>query len=234
VLYWVNVTYTVYRGASHEVRVYRGWNSGAGTPTGPTEVSRYDAASGGNVVNQVLRSFNGLGQLTAEYQSHAGAVNTSTIPAVQYAYTELAGGANNSRLTSITYPSGYVLTFNYNAGLDSSISRLSSISDSGGTLESYLYLGLGTVVERDHPQSGVNLTYVKQGSDPNANMDGGDQYTGLDRFGRVIDQNWTTRTPLPRPTASSTATTATPTRCGATTWSTRPSASCTPTTASTS
>jgi RHS repeat-associated protein len=46
------------------------------------------------------------------------------------------------------------------------------------------------VVERDHPQTGVNLTYIKQGSDPNANMDGGDQYTGLDRFGRVIDQNW--------------------------------------------
>src|SRR6185437_10000773 len=26
--------------------------------------------------------------------------------------------------------------------------------------------------------------------DPNANGDGGDQYTGLDRFGRVIDQFW--------------------------------------------
>jgi YD repeat-containing protein len=153
-------------------------------------VTSYDAASGGNVVNQVEDVFNGLGQLTGEYQSHSGAVVVGSTPEVQYAYTEMAGGANNSRLTGITYPSGYALSFNYSAGLDSSISRLSSVSDSGGTLESYLYLGLGTVVERDHPQTGVNLTYIKQGSDPNANGDGGDQYAGLDRFGRVIDQNW--------------------------------------------
>ena len=67
--------------------------------------------------------------------------------------------------------------------------------DSNGTpttiLEGYSYLGLGSVVERLHPQTTVNLTYVRQGTDPLANGDGGDQYTGLDRFGRVIDQNWT-------------------------------------------
>jgi RHS repeat-associated protein len=153
-------------------------------------ITSYDAATGGNIVNQVQRSFNGLRQLTAEYQSHSGAVNVNTTPSVQYAYTEMAGAQNNSRLTSITYPSGYVVNYNYAAGLDGSISRLTSLSDSGGTLELYKYLGLATVVERDHPQSNANLTYVKQGSDPNANGDGGDQYTGLDRFGRVIDQNW--------------------------------------------
>jgi RHS repeat-associated protein len=160
------------------------------TQGNPYLVTSYDAASGGNVVNQVEYVFNGLRQLTGEYQSHSGAVVIGSTPEVQYTYTEMAGGANNSRLTSITYPSGYALSFNYNSGLDSNISRLSSVSDSGGVLESYLYLGLGTVVERDHQQAGVNLTYVKQGSDPNANGDGGDQYTGLDRFGRVIDQNW--------------------------------------------
>ncbi len=47
-----------------------------------------------------------------------------------------------------------------------------------------------TVVERDHPQTGVNLTYIEQSGDSYAITDGGDQYTGLDRFGRVIDQNW--------------------------------------------
>ena len=46
----------------------------------------YDAASGGNVVNQVQRAYNGLGQLTAEYQSHAGTVNTASTSAVQYGY----------------------------------------------------------------------------------------------------------------------------------------------------
>src|SRR5262249_39156309 len=57
----------------------------------------YDAATGGNVVNQVQDAFNGLGQLTQQWQSHSGAVNTSTTPSVQYAYAEMAGGANNSR-----------------------------------------------------------------------------------------------------------------------------------------
>jgi len=109
-----------------------------------------------------------------------------TTPEVQYAYTEMAGGANNSRLTSITYPSGYVVNYNY-TGFDNTISRLTSLSDSGGTLESYKYLGLGTVVERDHPQNNVNLTYISQ---TGGTGDAGDQYTGLDRFGRVVDQNW--------------------------------------------
>jgi YD repeat-containing protein len=152
-------------------------------------ITSYDAATGGNIVNQVQRAFNGLGQMTTEWQSHSGPVNTSTTPAVQYAYTELSGG-NNSRLTSLTYPGGYVLNYNYGSGIDSSISRPTSLSDSGGTLESYKYLGLGMVVERDHPQNNINLTYIQQAGDSNAITDGGDQYTGLDRFGRIIDQNW--------------------------------------------
>jgi RHS repeat-associated protein len=146
----------------------------------------YDAATGGNVVNQVQRVYNGLGQLTGEYQSHSGAVVVGTTPEVQYAYTEMSGAQNNSRLTSITYPSGYVVNYNY-TGFDSTISRLTSLSDSGGTLESYKYLGLGTVVERDHPQNNVNLTYISQ---TGGTGDAGDQYTGLDRFGRVVDVNW--------------------------------------------
>src|SRR5262249_16037049 len=52
------------------------------------------------------------------------------------------------------------------------------------------YLGLSTVVKRAHPGPGVDLTYIQQPGDPWANSDGGDQYTGLDRFGRVIDQFW--------------------------------------------
>jgi RHS repeat-associated protein len=42
----------------------------------------------------------------------------------------------------------------------------------------------------DDPQPGIELTYVQQTGDSHANTDGGDQYTGLDRFGRVIDQFW--------------------------------------------
>ena len=154
----------------------------------PYLVTSYDAASSGSVVNQVQRAYNGLGQLITEYQAHSGSVNTSTTPKVQYAYSEMASGVNHSRLTSMTYPSGYVLTSNYSSGLNSSISRLSSLSDSGNTLESYDYLGLGTVVRRSHPQPGVDLTYVKFSGESAG--DAGDQYTGIDRFGRVVDQRW--------------------------------------------
>jgi len=113
-------------------------------------------------VNQLQRKFNGLGQLTQEWQSHSGAVNTSTTPSVQYAWSEMSGGANHSRLTSMTYPNGKVLTFNYSSGLNDTISRLSSLSDSSGTLASYDYLGLGTVVRRAHSQISVDLTFIKQ------------------------------------------------------------------------
>jgi YD repeat-containing protein len=154
-------------------------------------ITSYNAASGGTVVNQVQRVFNGLGQLIGEYQSHNGAVNTSTTPEVQYAYNEMSNGENNSRLVSMTYPSGYTVNYNYNTGLDDSISRLSSISDSGGILESYKYLGLGTVVERDHPQINVNQTYISQTGQTG---DAGDPYTGLDRFGRVVNDNWVNTT----------------------------------------
>jgi hypothetical protein len=142
-----------------------------------------------------------LGQLTAEYQAHAGAVDlggSSTTPRVRYAYTEMSGGANHSRLVSMTYPdsianpTGRVLNFNYGTGVDTAISRLSSLSMSSTTLESYSYLGLDTVVVRAHPEAGVDLTYLQQGLEPfpPGEPSPGDQYTGLDRFGRVRDQRW--------------------------------------------
>jgi hypothetical protein len=82
----------------------------------------------------VQREFNGLGQLTTEYQSHAGAVNTAGTPKVQYAYSEMAGGANHSRLTSLTYPAGKVISYVYDAGLDSAVSRVSELAGGVNTL----------------------------------------------------------------------------------------------------
>jgi RHS repeat-associated protein len=153
----------------------------------PYLTTSYNAVSGGSIVNQVEDVYNGLDQLTQEYQSVSGAVNTSTTPSVQYIYSLMASGANNSRLTEIIYPDGYTVDYNYSSGLNNNISRLSSLSDFSGTLESYLYLGLNTVVEMDHPESGINLTYISQTGGTGS---AGDQYVGLDQFGRVIDQNW--------------------------------------------
>ncbi len=157
-------------------------------------ITTYDASSAGNVVNQVQREYNGLGQLTKEYQAVSGAVNTGTSPNVQYAYSFApSGSTNHSRLTSLTYPNGRVLTYNYATGLGDNVSRLTSITDGGTTLESYEYLGLGTIVKRGHAQSGVDLTYIKQTGESDGAA--GDKYTGLDFAGRVIDQRWTTSTP---------------------------------------
>jgi RHS repeat-associated protein len=150
------------------------------------QITNYNAASGGSIVNQVQEIFNGLDQLIQEFQSHSGAVNVNTTPSVQYAYTELSAG-NNSRITSMTYPNGKVLTYNYASGLDSNISRLTSLSDSSGTLESYFYLGLDTVVQRTRPQINNEMTYISQ---VGGTGDAGDMYTGLDRFGRVAEVNW--------------------------------------------
>jgi RHS repeat-associated protein len=162
----------------------------------PWLFSSFDSASGGNLLNQVERLFNGLGQLVTEYQSHSGPVVPGSTPSVQYAYTEMAGGANHSRLVSMTYPNGRILHYGYNPGLDDAFSRLSFLADDDGAggigthLEEYSYLGLSTVVKRAHPEPGVDLTWIRQPGDPFANTDGGDPYTGLDRFGRVIDQFW--------------------------------------------
>jgi RHS repeat-associated protein len=151
----------------------------------------YDAAAGGSVVNQVQRAFNGLGQLVTEWQAHAGAVDTGTTPKVQYAYTFDPGvGGNHSRLTSVVYPNGRTIAYSYGTagGLNDRIGRLEAIQDGGTTLEGYQYLGLDTVIVRSHPQPGLDLTFLKQGAESTG--DAGDQYSGLNRFGRVVDQRW--------------------------------------------
>src|SRR5262245_46132864 len=88
----------------------------------------------------------------------------------------------------MTYPNGRVLGFNYSAGMNDAISRLSSISDGGTTLEAYDFLGANLIVRRSHPQPGVDYSAVKLAAEPTG--DAGDPYTGLDRFGRLVDSRW--------------------------------------------
>lgn len=128
---------------------------------------------------------------------HNRSLMISSTGRVQYTYSEMAGNANNSRLTGIVYPTGArTVTYDYsgNSGVDNAISRLSAlkqtISGTTTTLENYDYLGLNTIVRVGHPQTGVDLTYEKQTGDTLAGTDGGDIYVGLDRFGRTADQNY--------------------------------------------
>ncbi|WP_428936901.1 RHS repeat-associated core domain-containing protein [Fontivita pretiosa] len=145
----------------------------------------------GTIANQVKKAYNGLGQLTTEWQEHSNDVDVLLSERVQYTYSEMAGGANHSRLTKITYPvTGRIVRYEYNSGVDANTSRVSFLADDasgsvGTHLEEYSYIGWGTVVKRNHPEPDTALTYIDTVSG-----EAGDQYVGLDRFGRIIDQRW--------------------------------------------
>ncbi len=74
--------------------------------------------------------------------------------------------------------------------MNSELSRIGSLVDDDGTtvLVEYTYLGVDRTAQVDFAQPGTKFTWIKQGSEPDG--DGGDQYTGWDRFGRAIDLRW--------------------------------------------
>ena len=83
--------------------------------------------------------------------------------------------------------------------LDEAIGRVDGLeeatgSDAGTILASYQCLGLNQMVQETQG-NGDTLSYLAQPDDGDVLPEGtatsgGDQYTGLDRFGRVVDQNW--------------------------------------------
>src|SRR5205823_6296732 len=102
--------------------------------------------------------------LVTQYQEHSGAGNTGTSANLQYVYSQPTG-ANYSRITAMIYPNGRQLDFVYNTGLDTTISRVSGLSDDSGTGaghdQSYTYLGLSTILQA-LDGNGTELTYIKQ------------------------------------------------------------------------
>ena len=144
----------------------------------------------GSVLNQSQFVYNEFSQLVTEYQAHEGSVNTSTTAKVQYTYA--SGAANTIRATGLVYPSGRVLTYSYGStgGQSDRLSRVESYIDNDGTshIIDYTFLGAGTFVESDRPQPSLKWSILTDqgGTDPNT----GDIYRGLDRFGRVTDNQW--------------------------------------------
>jgi YD repeat-containing protein len=131
------------------------------------------------IVNQVSNVYNGLGQLSIQYQAVNGSVTPGTYK-VQYFYDQ---SNNDSRLTEVVYPNGRAEWYGYSAvtmngnNVDNSISRVDSISDGTGspgqTLETYSYLGLNQVIGMSMPQPGISET------------------TALDTFGNIASVAWT-------------------------------------------
>ena len=151
-------------------------------------VTQYDAASAGNVVDEVKFTYDGWGNLEKFEQDRNGTVGESgSIDdyEVSYVYAkEQDVGRNTIRRTSATLPSGNVITYDYaTSGLDDDVSRVSVLKDGAARIVTYGYLGVGHVVQTYYDQPDVKW-YLDE--------DGSGDYPDLDRFNRVTTSKWTT------------------------------------------
>jgi RHS repeat-associated protein len=146
-----------------------------------TSFSNTDGASD-HIVNQVSQEYNTFDELTDQYQSVSGAVTDDT-PDVHYSYAN--GTSTPTRLVSITYPNGRVVTYVYNSGIDSDVGRVSYLVDGNSTtpLVEYKYLGLSTIDDVNYPEPDVDYSLGTQ------NEEG--TLANVDQFGRPIDQVFT-------------------------------------------
>ncbi len=141
-----------------------------------------------DIENQIVYTYNDLGQITKTEQSHEGAVSGST-PSVQYTYDHSAAGTtfkDGARLESIIYPNGRVLFYDYGSAeeLDDrsgAVKQLRETNGSGTILVEYSRTGGGGVVITDYLQPDVKLDLFGSTSGT---------YDGKDRFGRAIDHHW--------------------------------------------
>jgi YD repeat-containing protein len=122
-----------------------------GMLTGLTSYNNATVGSG-SVVNDVQYVYNGFGQLVTEYQSHSGAVNTSTSPKVQYAYAN--GSSGYARRTSMTSPDSTLIGYGYGSSGASSdvLNRIEQITNGSTVLASYSFLGANKPVITTYPE----------------------------------------------------------------------------------
>lgn len=140
---------------------------------------------GGNAVNDVQRVYNDFRQLATEYQAHTGLAVPGTTPAVNYGYAD--GSGNSIRLETLNYGTAVTYQYGEQDSMADLLSRVETIQFNSQTA-AYSYLGLGTIVQAAYAEPSLAMTYIKQGVEPVG--DAGDQYTGLDRFGRIVDNRW--------------------------------------------
>jgi len=81
------------------------------------KVTSYNTATvgSGSVVNDTQFTYNDFGQLTHDYQSHAGTVNVMSTPRVIYSFAD--GSDNTIRPVSMSYPNGRVIDFDLGSKL---------------------------------------------------------------------------------------------------------------------
>lgn len=138
--------------------------------------------------DEVTFTYNGFGQLVTEQQSHDGPVVNGMTPQVTYTYAN--GSENMIRRTSMIYPNTRVVNLYYgiSGSIDWLTDRVQQIVDGGISLVHYSRRGINSTVRVQYLQPNVELTYLRQTGEPVG--DGGDRYSGLDRFNRITDIRW--------------------------------------------
>jgi RHS repeat-associated protein len=140
--------------------------------------------TGSTLLNQVRLTYNPYSQLSQDAQAHSGAVSSGTLK-VGYSYAD--GSDNTVRPTGITYPDGTTtITTAYDGTDADALSRPDALKEGGTTLCSYRYLGSSVAISVKYDAaSNVEQTFRDGGTG-----DAGDPYTGVDRFGRLIETLW--------------------------------------------
>ena len=138
-----------------------------------------------STMNEVRFSYNAYSRLVSELQEHEGPIRVGKTAEIRYKYTD--GTDEMIRRTGILYPDGETeINIDYEGLVSSSLNRPSRLSEKANAICSYQFLGLGTTVGVVYnAASGLELTYYSGGGG-----EAGDQYTGLDRFGRLIETFW--------------------------------------------
>jgi RHS repeat-associated protein len=159
------------------------------------KITSYASTGGtGTVVNDIQYAYyNGTGKVTAVWQEHSGAVNTSSSLSVQYTYDTTTSGSvytNQLRLMTEVHPNMRAIYYDYGSSSGSTAAyNATSIvreiwdgSPSGTALAVYDYNGAGgRLAITTYPQPSFKLDHFEGTSGI---------YAGFDRFGRIVDQYW--------------------------------------------
>ena len=155
-------------------------------------VTQYDAATSGDVVNQVEFAYDGWGFITGIEQDHNGVVGaTGSVDdyEVRFDSAKATTGRNTIRRTGIDYYHGSTLieevTYGYTGAHAADVSRVGRISIGTGQasviITDYEYMGLGRVVETEYHEPDVyRRLYGSNGYEDR-----------MDRFDRITSDIWT-------------------------------------------
>jgi hypothetical protein len=125
-------------------------------------------------------------------------VSGTNIGTVQYTFDDGIAATNSASLyvrpTVTTYPGGRTTTFEYGAtGSNGSsatsswyLNRINNVKDSSSGTNStavYTYIGESRIIKVAHPTTTNNLTIAYS-------LGSSGVYSGLDRFGRIVQQLW--------------------------------------------